>query len=1160
MRFLIDTGANKNFINPIHIHPKRIEKIPPVKVKTIFKEHQINDAVTFKGLMEFRTKEPIEFLLFKFHEYFDGLIGLETLQKFSAKLDFQKSILELPNVSIPLKFSNITTKVYTIEPRSKQIFNIPVDKTQGEIYIKPIKIQENLIIAEGLYTAYNGYSLMEIINFSNEIKQFVIEKPVKSEKVQTHYNIEINHLLIPSIEKDVRPISELIRISHLNPEEKEQILKLCNSFKNLFQQETERLTFTNQVKHEINLSNEKPSFVKSYRYPEIHKEEVNSQISKMLEQGIIRPSYSPWSSPIWIVPKKADASGKVKWRLVVDYRKLNEQTIDDRYPLPNITEILDKLGKCMYFTTLDLASGFHQIEVEPKDIPKTAFTVDYGHYEYVRMPFGLKNAPSTFQRVMDNVLKELQGKTCLCYMDDIIIFSTSLQEHMQNLRKVFERLQQANLKIQLDKSEFLHREIAFLGHIITTDGVKPNPDKIKAIQNFPIPKTEKQIKSFLGLLGYYRKFIKDFANITKPLTACLRKNEKIILDEKYIKCFEYCKTLLIEDPILQYPDFSKQFILTTDASNVALGAVLSQGTIGQDKPICYASRTLTVTEQNYSTIEKELLAIVWACKYFRPYLFGRKFQIITDHKPLTWLFSLKEPNSKLIRWRLKLEEFDYEINYKKGSKNTNADALSRITPENEINTNSVDETLSSKDSQDDIRSEIKNLRQESIPTAECSINEFNKQIILEFDSNRTQLDVQFKILHTKKRRWTIRHRDFNDTILRQIFNDYIQPNTLTGLMCNSAISTQINRLYRLEFSNSNLKLVKSNLLLKDIEDKIEQKHLILNYHHQNNHRGISETVSHLKRNMYFPNMKNIVNAIANKCEVCQTMKYNRNQQKIKFEKTEDPSRPFQIVHIDIYAINNKTYLTILDKFSKFAQALPLLKREKQDVIKQFQVYISHHGIPDKIVSDNGVEFISKTFKEYCMLNNIKIHYTCAKNSTGNSPVERFHSTLTEIYRVIYSKDSKKDSDQIMSECIITYNNAIHSTTKYTPFELIHGHINQNTPFNYQVDFTSKQEYVEHHKKNYDKLLNLIKQRNSRIKDIVLNKENPQRTKPPDYTEGQTVYIKDNRRNKLARKFTKEQVTKNNKITIFTKRGKAHKNKIKHVLQVADSINKRTDNN
>ncbi|EEZ99857.1 Retrovirus-related Pol polyprotein from transposon 17.6-like Protein [Tribolium castaneum] len=241
------------------------------------------------------------------------------------------------------------------------------------------------------------------------------------------------------------------------------------------------LTFNNQIKHYIRTKDNNPIFTKTYRYQEIHKEEVRKQINSMLTQGIIRPSTSPWSSPIWIVKKKLDASGKKKWRLVVDYRQLNEKTVNDKYPLPNITDILDKLGKSIYFTTLDLASGFHQVQMNPDDIEKTAFSTENGHYEYLRMPFGLKNAPATFQRVMDNILREIQNEKYLVYLDDIIIFSTSLEEHIVRLKDVFEKLRNANFKIQLDKSESLRKEVAYLGHIITPEGVKPNPEKIKAI-------------------------------------------------------------------------------------------------------------------------------------------------------------------------------------------------------------------------------------------------------------------------------------------------------------------------------------------------------------------------------------------------------------------------------------------------------------------------------------------------------------------------------------------------------------------------------------------------------------------------------------------------------------------------------------------------------
>ena len=410
-------------------------------------------------------------------------------------------------------------------------------------------------------------------------------------------------------------ISKFIRTEHLNPEEKRNILNLCTKYKDIFYTEDSNLTFSNTIKHKIRTANEIPIYVKPFRYPFHMKDEIQRQVQKLLDEKIIRPSISPYSAPVWIVPKKTDASGKKKFRMVIDYRKLNEQTIDDRYILPRIEEILDNLGKCSYFSTLDLAQGFHQIELDPQSIEKTAFTVPNGHFEFLRLPFGLKNSPATFQRVMDNILKEYLNKFCLVYMDDIIIFSKSQNEHLQHISAIFKKMREYNLKVQLDKSEFLRKDVEFLGHIITPDGIKPNPSKISAIEKYPIPTTTKEIKRFLGLIGYYRRFIANFARITSPLTKCLKKGAKINLrDPDYIQAFNHCKELLTNSPILAYPDFSKQFKLTTDASNVAIGAVLSQS----NKPIAFYSRTLNSAEKNYSTIEKELLAIKDSVARFRP--------------------------------------------------------------------------------------------------------------------------------------------------------------------------------------------------------------------------------------------------------------------------------------------------------------------------------------------------------------------------------------------------------------------------------------------------------------------------------------------------------------------------------------------------------------
>ena len=486
-------------------------------------------------------------------------------------------------------------------------------------------------------------------------------------------------------------LKENTRLLHL-PEHYNEIWDIILEFHDIFTLPGDPLPLTDLMQHEIKTHDENPIHIKQYRYPPIHQEEIKRQIKDMLAKGIIQESDSPYNSPLWIVPKKQDASGKNKWRLVIDYRKLNEKTIQDAYPLPNIDEILDQLGNARYFSAFDLASGFHQIGMNPKDVPKTAFSTPNGHYEYTRMPFGLKNAPPTFQRMMNKGLKGLIGNNCFVYIDDIIVYGKTIEEHNKNLRILFERLRQVGLKLQPDKCEYLRPELEYLGHVISEHGIQPNPDRIEKVRTYPIPKTPKEIKQFLGLVGYYRKFIKDFSKVAKPLTRLLQKSSIFQWTSEQQHSFNSLKSKLTSQPVLSYPDWNRPFVLTTDASNEAIGAILFQGTIGKDKPLAFASRTLNKAETRYSTTEKELLAIVWATKHFRQYLYGRKFTIVTDHKPLIWLMNVKDPNSRLMRWRLKLEEFDYEVIYKSGKTNTNADALSRI-PVNAIDSFVSDEEI-----------------------------------------------------------------------------------------------------------------------------------------------------------------------------------------------------------------------------------------------------------------------------------------------------------------------------------------------------------------------------------------------------------------------------------------------------------------------------------
>ncbi|GBP03435.1 Retrovirus-related Pol polyprotein from transposon 297 [Eumeta japonica] len=474
---------------------------------------------------------------------------------------------------------------------------------------------------------------IDILTFLNAHINVEDRKIILNQKESTFINNPHNFGQIYALETTDFNLDRL-KIDHLNEEEYTEVRKILNRFNKLFFKEGDKLTSTMNIHHEIRTTTDGQINSKLYRYPPQHEAEVRRQITEMEEQGIIRKSCSRYASPLIVVPKKIDNSGEKKYRLVVDYRKLNEITIDDKFPLPNIDSILDKLGRAQYFTTLDLAKGYHQILIREKDREKTAFVTPHGLYEFIRMPFGLKNAPATFQRLMNETLRDFINKTCVVYLDDILIFSTSLKEHVKAITDIFRVLEAANLKIQVDKCNFMKKETEFLGHILTKEGLKPNPNKIKVIQELELPRTEKQIKSFLGLTGYYRKFVKDYAKVAQPMTKYLRKGAKInTKDPTYIESFEKLKLLISSHPILKYPNFDKQFTLTTDASNYAIGAVLSQ----EGHPVCFASRTLNNHERNYSATDKEFLAILWSVNYLRPYLYGRRFKIFTDHQPIKFL-------------------------------------------------------------------------------------------------------------------------------------------------------------------------------------------------------------------------------------------------------------------------------------------------------------------------------------------------------------------------------------------------------------------------------------------------------------------------------------------------------------------------------------------
>jgi len=431
---------------------------------------------------------------------------------------------------------------------------------------------------------------------------------------------------------------------------------------------------TNVIEHTIDTGEAKPIAFKPRRIPIGLEEVVNSKVKELEQAGIIRQSNSPWNFPLVIVKKKNEDI-----RLCVDYRGLNAKTDRPIYPIPASEEIFDAIGEAKYFSTLDLSSGYYQIPVKSDDMKKTAFTTKHGQFEFTRMPFGLCSAPATFQKMMNIILQRENWSKCLIYLDDVLIFGRTIKEHNDRLSLVLQRIKEAGLKLSPEKCCILKTRVHYLGHVIDADGVRTDPDKITAIKQWHIPMCVKELQSFLGLCNYYRRFIKNYAMLSEPLTRMIQKDAKFDWDDDKINAFNRLKEALSSPPVLALPIRDGYYVLDTDASQNSIGAVLSQIQNGSERVVAFASKTLTKSQRKYCITRKELFSIYTFVLKFKHYLFGQKFTVRTDHEALKWFLKWDSPNtSQFCVWKSELEVYDMVIEYRKGKYHVNADALSRL--------------------------------------------------------------------------------------------------------------------------------------------------------------------------------------------------------------------------------------------------------------------------------------------------------------------------------------------------------------------------------------------------------------------------------------------------------------------------------------------------
>ncbi|UYV66679.1 K02A2.6-like, partial [Cordylochernes scorpioides] len=767
------------------------------------------------------------------------------------------------------------------------------------------------------------------------------------------------------------------RVNHVNESMSTNIETLVQEHEHLFH----GLGTIKGYSHKVTLKdNYRPIAQRCRRIPYAMVEAVNQELDKMLENGIIEEVHqgSEWVSNIIVVPKRDSE----EIRLCIDLREVNKVILRERHPIPTIDNMLHALKGAKVFAKLDAKKGFWQVDLDPQSRPLTTFITHRGCYRFCKVPFGLSSAPEAYQKGMDSILLDLKG--VICYLDDVVVYAKNRQELEERLRKVLQRFDKVGIRLNRNKCKFAMEELDILGHIVGSEGIKPDNRKIKAVLNFPIPKNIEMLRSFLGTCGFLRKFIPNFSKLAEPLNNLTRKNVRWNWDLKKNKAFQDLKESLTKEPCLAYYNLNSPTELITDASPIGLGAVLIQTQQnGIKRPIAYASRSLTDTEKRYSQIEKETLGCVWAIEHFNTYIWGRKFVLKTDHKPLIYMLNPKNgavlpPIIQRLSWRL--QPYDFEIEFIQGKQNI-ADIFSRQPLSN---------TSDEKWLEDYVHKVL------SITSEELQALSLKEIKVC------TEQDPVFQKL-------------------KEMVQKGVWPYPL---------NEEFKCFYKFKDELS----IFDNLILKGSRILLPSKLIkrVLRIAHET-HQGMTRTKQLLREKYFWINMDFDIENLIRNCPICVRNQPLINDQPLQIVPL--PSKPWMKLGIDIVGpIGHHYVLTVIDYYSSYPEAMIIEDISSKTIIKKLMEIFARHGYPHEVVTDNGLQFVSTSMEKFlkeCGIRHIKASPYYLKS---NGKIERFHRFLKKQFNS--SSEEGKDWKEDLSRILMSYRTTPNRSTGKTPAFLL----------------------------------------------------------------------------------------------------------------------------